>query len=649
MSETKEVISRLRVEGWDGGARAVQQYTDAVNNTAMAGTNLNQNLNQTQSSFRSLLSGLSDITIVMRGAFQVFSQAMQKITEYQEAEDTLTLSAEKYGITATQMMNLVTEATRGQVESYEQLGQASNILLERVNISQKEYTDLLGLITTRSQQMGVTVEETLNKIGTSIASGSFNRGMVQVGFVTAGLREEFEAASTDTERFRILMSDLRDTVGGDGGEMSIADQFKELNTEINNVAAQGLVALVLGTTQGTNGISGMTSSVRDMRDEITMSMSGLGTFLHYLKEIWRWTPGGLLQRGLGALRNYAYSEEPGTGERGVFSDQTRQQAEEVMNAQQRYYTQQSSVFTGAQGTRQAVSGGGRGRAADVMEFTEEELMQQEIDMAAEITRIKQYQIEQEQIHIDQLRTEAGIYQEIKSQQRQQLEMQRQQLEEKARTVGGQVAGEQQGRENQLQQLGLSEGMVETFYGEGAYKQIITGNKEITASFYALGGAVTTFKESMAGAWSSITSGLGDYIVALIDGEEGQRQSLQKMLRNTFMTIGKESLVRALYEGGMSIASLAMWDLKGAASHGAAAGVFSGVAALTLGIGASIPKGATQSAASETAVAAPTKKASSVSGPQSINYYVNFSGGIYPNQRDLKKLIYNIAKEQGANA
>lgn len=97
-------------------------------------------------------------------------------------------------------------------------------------------------------------------------------------------------------------------------------------------------------------------------------------------------------------------------------------------------------------------------------------------------------------------------------------------------------------------------------------------------------AANTLAEGVRNAFDSMTGAVQAHYAAVVEGRESAGEAMKGILHDTLLSIGQQAVVRALWESAQAIASLAIWDFRGAAMHGASAGVFAGVAVLA-GLGA----------------------------------------------------------------
>lgn len=105
------------------------------------------------------------------------------------------------------------------------------------------------------------------------------------------------------------------------------------------------------------------------------------------------------------------------------------------------------------------------------------------------------------------------------------------------------------------------------------------------------------------------------------GEVSFGKAMQANVASTLRSLGKEFQVKALGETAAAIASLAVWDLKGAGNHAAAAGAYEVAALGAAAAGGAMGKSSGSSGGGGVARSSPSRDMSSSSGSSSGSTYV----------------------------
>jgi hypothetical protein len=657
------IVSELTSRGWNTGADQVQKYNQQLQRTQSVTMQSASSMQSLTSTLSGIMAGMGGLVYSLQAVYGGFQRVMGMLKEYQEVEDATAIITRNFGLTSTQAINMLTQATHGQVESYQRLAQASNILLERTHLNQGQYTEFLALVTEKSQQMGSSVEENLSRVATAIASGNFRNSLLEAGFMTEGLKEKFQEASTDTERFNLLLQDLRATVGE--GEMSVSDQFQELSVEIEHLASQSILQLVAGITESDENFATLTEAIRDNRVEIERSVTQLTVFIRSFRELWdsegfkfMRTGGltGLVGRGISGIYDYF----SGGNETGTETIETglRQEAEGIQQiavAEQarvdalNLLSTQGSVLTGAQGTEQTINRQSGGRASDeMMVFTEEELADQERRLAEVWQEIKQYEISQldtsnqiiegkTQEHMNNLlieRQKSNDYENLQSEQLQQsLQLTSQQNQEI------------------LSQNSLSIEDINLAFGDTMSNQIQNGTMKISDNLLITANNIKIFAGAAGSAMSGFAQGFTKALVSWAKGEKSFKAAMRDMAATVLMSLGEQSLVQAIMETGQGIAAIARYDYGSAALHFAAAATFGIIAGMTLPAGialsansAKTSQSATTQSRERTSSATQTYGGSTQSGTQTVVVNNYWNGNPLLTQRDIEETIYSGYKK-----
>lgn len=661
------IVSELTSRGWNTGADQVHKYNQQLQRTQSVSQQSAGSFSSLSTNLGSVFAGLGGLVTTLQSAYYGFQRVMGILKEYNSLQDATALITRNFGITSVQAINMITEATRGTVENYTRLAQASNILLERTHLSQGQYTEFLALITEKSQQMGSNVEENLSRVAQAIASGTFKNSMLEAGFATEGLKEKFKEAGSDTERFNLLLQDLKNTIGG-VGEPSISDQFHELSVEIEHLAAQSMIQLIEGTTQSGESFETLTGLIRDNRLEIEQSVTQITVFIRSFRELWD-SPGfkfmreggltGLIGRGLSGIYN---SLSGGGGESGLETIVTglgqeanniRQLADaesarvEALNL----LSTQGSILTGARGTEQSgdSTGQSRGRSSDeMMVFTEEELTDQERRLAEVWQEIKQYEIQQLDIsnqiieqktqeHMNNLLIERQKNNDYESLQSEQLQQ------------SLQLASQQ--NQEILSQNGLAIEDINLAFGDAMVNQIQNGTMKISDNLLITANNIKIFAGAAGSAMSGFAQGFTKALVSWAKGEKSFKSAMRDMAATVLMSLGEQSLVQAIMETGLGIAAIARYDYGSAALHFAAAATFGIIAGMTLPAGialsansAKTSQSATTQSRERTSSATQTYGGSTQSGQQTVVVNNYWNGNPLLTQRDIEETIYSGYKK-----
>lgn len=162
-------------------------------------------------------------------------------------------------------------------------------------------------------------------------------------------------------------------------------------------------------------------------------------------------------------------------------------------------------------------------------------------------------------------------------------------------------------------------------------------------------------EAVSGAFTSMGKAFSDHLTAFIEGREELGAALQGMLADTLKAISQEAAVKAGLNLAEGFAALATYRYDAAAEHFAAAGIYTGVAALA-GVGAAAvapasgkPSGA-PSASQDRSATPMTSGSQSSRGDTVINVAFNGpqygTGGVVQAARELVGVINQGAVQGG---
>lgn len=667
----KKTILELDTKGWERGEEDVRGVRQELEHFDGQSSSFNSSVTAISTGFLALKEGAEM-------ALGMISGVLEAMGEWNKFSRGMSYTAQMLGTSQAEMINMVTRATRGQADNIREVTYAVNLLVKDVGVGKEALDEFMQLITARALKMGIEIDDAFSTAAEDITSGGFSDSLIRMGFDVETLKERFDAASTDMDRFRIIMQDLRsDTERSTDMTLEAGEAWKELSAIIRDNAYMAIQAFINANFD--NEINDMAGSVRDLMGDVVAAGEALGTLNRWLNKInitmhiikglgnvfgaireGMQSGGGTMAERMGIYRSsedlnaevqsnnefIASLERIQTGERqrntlhAQYLEQSRQAQEqaatEAMQRQNALRTQRSQT---AELERQ------RALQEEQAYNRKQKIVSLELEreLQAEITTLQEAQTQK-------MKAAARYSYEQEQATMRQEEMAAAEKQRRVIEASGQGQSE---RQQQFQQLGIDEWSYDLIGGAGAYKQVILGNEQMIESYAALGDAINitakTAKESWSGAWSSITEALGGYITAIISGEKTSKKALLAQLKNTAFAIGKEALIRALFEGGMALASLAMWDIRGSATHGAAAAAFGGIAGITLGIGAALPGTSTSSAASKSVVSSPSSSERATQGPSTVTYYVNFSGGVYTSSRDIKHALRKMLGESGQAA
>jgi len=656
MRET--IVSELTSRGWNSGADQVEKYNAKLLKTNDISTQSTSVFGRLTTGISGIMAGMGGLVTTLSTVYSGFQKVLTIVADYNETEDAAAIIARKFGISVAEAINSITEATRGQASNMANLVGASNIIMESIQLSRSDYLEFLDLITSRSQEMGISVEENLNRVAQAVASGQFRNSLLQAGFVTDGLKEKFKEAGTDAERFDLLLQDLRDTVGG--GPASLSDQIKELGVEMDHLIAQSFLQVIDSVTSTTGNVESLTEALRNTRGEVERNVTQLTSFIRQLQElnespVFAFFAGGgltgLFARGISGLfgsnRQSGYETiQTGLAEEAAQLEQIRRLEESGNRALN--LLSAPSVLRGAQGTATRKQTGGNQQENEMMVFTEEDIQeslnaekaatieamadwtnkkQQLQDQANELFRIK------EQEHLDYL-----LLQRRKSNDEEQalLESQQQQL---------QLASQQ--NQEILSKNGLAIDDINLAFGDAMTNQIQSGAMKISDTLLATSNNIRIFSSTASSALGQFAQGFTQALTSWAKGEKSFKAAMRDMAATVLTSLGEQALVQAIMETGLGIASIARYDYGAAALHFAAAATFGIISGMTLPAGIALSANSAKSTQSTTTQS--RERTSSVSQSYGgttqsngqtvvVNNYWN--GNPLLTQRDIEETIYS---------
>lgn len=122
------------------------------------------------------------------------------------------------------------------------------------------------------------------------------------------------------------------------------------------------------------------------------------------------------------------------------------------------------------------------------------------------------------------------------------------------------------------------------------RDLVASQEEQVSGFAVVG-------EKMLGVLDGVADGVGESVVAALEGSKSFGEAMEEMVRSTLRALAKLAIVEALKEGAMAVAALATYRYDAAVQHGIAAGMWAGVGVVAGAGVAAMGSGAKPAAAS----------------------------------------------------
>ncbi len=101
------------------------------------------------------------------------------------------------------------------------------------------------------------------------------------------------------------------------------------------------------------------------------------------------------------------------------------------------------------------------------------------------------------------------------------------------------------------------------------RDLVASQEEQVSGFSMVG-------EKLLGVLDGVAEGVGESVVAALEGSKSFGEAMEEMARSTLRAIAKMAIVEALKNGAMAIAAAATYRYDAAVQHGIAAGMWAGV-------------------------------------------------------------------------
>jgi hypothetical protein len=150
-------------------------------------------------------------------------------------------------------------------------------------------------------------------------------------------------------------------------------------------------------------------------------------------------------------------------------------------------------------------------------------------------------------------------------------------------------------------------------------------------------------ESINNVFRSAGDAMAEHLSAAVAGRESFGQAMEGMAQDAIKAVGDQAKIRSAFEFVAGLASLAVWDLPGAAQHFAAGAGFAVVAGLA-GLAAPSPpaKGGGASSDQRAAPVSDRQRASGASGQGTV-VNVNVSGFVVGSAGEVARQLTNVLR------
>ncbi len=101
------------------------------------------------------------------------------------------------------------------------------------------------------------------------------------------------------------------------------------------------------------------------------------------------------------------------------------------------------------------------------------------------------------------------------------------------------------------------------------RDLVAAQEEQVSGFAVVG-------EKLLGVLEGVADGVGESVVAALEGSKGFGEAMEEMVRSTLRALAKLAIVEALKEGAMAVAAAATYRYDAAVQHGISAGLWAGV-------------------------------------------------------------------------
>lgn len=658
-SSVKEVVTRLKPEGWNDGVAAVDRFDNSLKKTATTHANFSQKITALATTFTAVVA-----------AVRMASDAVMTIANF---------ARQAAGI--LEPFSTVVGSTTEQIALFYSMSQASGFQLtveqlqairgeyNKISLTLSETNEITRLATLAQKELRVGAEQLTAQWTRAVATGKItNEMLAEIGNISQSDKQKFKDMGSETERLEFLMTKLNERFGEGQVELgSLDDLMSAVENSFKTAAQAGVYELTRSFLGGDDSLNNVMSTIQDTaRATISVIVGIGGAFKVVVDKIVNLveTVGSIYNNYLRPLVWWIKNNVPGVGDivesitqymptlwgLDLMGDMFQGYTDAVDNFNESYTRAidniQNSRSIGNGGSGAGGTGGGRQNNEDMMIFTEEELIDQERQLAAVWQQLKEYQQQQlaTQIEIQnqrlQLETEAVFSQQAKAKQR---------LVEQGET-----------NIKNLEQFGITgEGWMntalESMFGQGSYEQYTSGAKQITNDVYALGGALMSLDDVGGQALSSFSSAFATTINLAVSGQKSWGNAMADMAQSLLSSIGQMALTKAMYYTAEALVALWTPGMQGqAAGYATAAAMYAAIATVGIGGGALIGyarggsgSGGTTSSTTSTFSSSKTSPTSVVqqasTTPESYVFNISYNGPSFNTQREMDEFIETSRK------